>query len=429
MSGGKLEYKSTYVAMFWLMLHDLIFVVCSLVDISCANLISDDAVIAITVACSLHSLMFSMHKIFARALRIIASRFYGAGDTESEYGSLTTVAILTTAVGIVVGVLVLVFGKFILGLYTLTDAQVNLAYTYLQYRIPGYFIYAFANPLIRSIEAQGKTAQVTKLRAINLINIPLSLILVRTMGVAGIGLGTSIAEFSELFLLFIVFKPKFGKPKVKYMPEILKLGLSYIPECIFNVLVDNFAVTLCLIYLSPSAMVISQLVNKLYDNIVEIIYMTTQQGEITISREFGARNQRGIVEEYKKFKHCYIWILIWHMPITMIVGWVYLGLISQVSDLSFALALLFVRMVSAVIYYIGLPTMRILYIFGVIKPVMFTRLFGLCILQLIVQYISLRCGAGAFCIPISYFFADLTWGITNVVLLKRGKYLDENKEQ
>ena len=49
------KYRSTYIALFWLMLHDLIFVVCSLVDISCANMISGDAVIAVSVACSVHS--------------------------------------------------------------------------------------------------------------------------------------------------------------------------------------------------------------------------------------------------------------------------------------------------------------------------------------------------------------------------------------
>lgn len=419
-------YKDTYIAMTWLMLHDLIFVACSLVDISCANMISDDAVIAITVTCSIHSLLFSMHKMFARALRVIASRYYGAKDTISEYGSTTTTVILTVSIAAVAGTITLVFGKPILGLFTMTDAQIDLAYQYLQFRLIGYFVYAFANPLIRGLEAQGKTGEVTKLRAINLINIPLSLLLVHPMGVAGIGLGTSIAEISELILLLIIFKPKLGRPSVKYMPELLKLGLSHAPECIFNVLINNFAINMCLTYLTSSVMVISQLVNSLYDNIVDIIYMTTQQGEVTVGREYGAKNQAGIVEEFRKFKHCYTWILIWHLPLTMVAGWVYLGLVSNVSDLGFALMLLFIRMMSAIIYYIGLPAMRILYIFGVVKPVMLSRLFGLCIIQLVVQYISLECGAGAYCIPISYFAADLLWGITNVWLLKKKGFLREN---
>ena len=47
--------------MFWLMLHNIIFVICSLVDIACANSISEDAVIAITVAFLIYTLMVNVH--------------------------------------------------------------------------------------------------------------------------------------------------------------------------------------------------------------------------------------------------------------------------------------------------------------------------------------------------------------------------------
>ena len=210
---------------------------------------------------------------------------------------------------------------------------------------------------------------------------------------------------------------------MKYAPELLKLSLSYVPECIFNMLINNFAINMCLTYLDSSIMVISELVNNLYNNIVDVIYMTTQQAEITIGREYGAKNQAGIADEFQKFKHCYTVILLWHIPVTMLLGWIYLGFITPVSDLTFALVLLAVRMLSASVYYVGLPAMRILYIFGVVKPVMLTRLFGLCIMQLLVQWISLELGADAFCIPISYLAADLIWGIVNVYLLKKHKFL------
>ena len=151
--------------------------------------------------------------------------------------------------------------------------------------------------------------------------------------------------------------------------------------------------------------------------------MPTQQAEITIGREYGAKNQEGIVTEFKKFRHCYVRIVLWHFPVTMLAGWVYLGLISPVSDLNFALLLLAIRIISAAVYYIGLPAMRILYVFNIIKPVMITRLIGLCVLQLLTQWISLECGAGALCIPISYFSSDVLWGITNVWLLHKHGFL------
>ena len=426
MFGKLVEYKNTYASMFWLMLHDLIFVACALVDISCANLLSEDAVIGITVACSIHTLMFSAHNVFARALRVVGSRYYGAGETNREKSLLSTTVILSVSIAFIIALVMYIFGRNILSLFALTEPQLDLAFSYLQFRMIGYVIYAFANPIIRSVETHGKNGEVTRVRLINLINVPLSIILAKVMGITGIGLGTTITELSELLLVLIVFRPVFGRPKLSELPEIAKLGLSYMPECLCSPLINSFATNMCLIYLNTSTIVISQLVNSFYDQIVEVIHMTTQQAEITIGREYGAKNQAGIATEFKKFRHCYIYIVLWHFPITMLVGWLYLGMISPVSNLGFALLLLVMRVLSAIVYYVGMPAMRILYVFDVIRPVMITRLIGLCVLQLLTQWIALKCGVGAFCIPISYFSSDVLWGITNIWLLRKYGFLREH---
>lgn len=190
---------------------------------------------------------------------------------------------------------------------------------------------------------------------------------------------------------------------------------------------------------------------------------STIYAELTVGREYGAGNAQGIADEFKVFRHCYIRLLLIHIPVTMLLGWAYLSIThvtdmtfalillfarvaceiayytelparrvlyifgnikpAMLSDLTFALVLLAVRMLSASVYYVGLPAMRILYIFGVVRPVMLTRLFGLCIMQLLVQWISLELGADAFCIPISYFAADFIWGIMNVWLIRKHKFL------
>lgn len=416
-------YKKTYISMFWLMLHNIIFVICSLVDIACANSISEDAVIAITVAFLIYTLMINVHDVFAKALRIMASRYFGAEGTEQEQSLLTSTITLTESIALGTSAMIYIFGQNILGLFALTDIQKNLAYTYLQYRMIGYCIYAFTNPIIKYVESHDKCGKVVRVRLINLINIPLSIILAKTAGIGGMGLGTSITELSELILVMIVFKPRFGKFRLQELSKTIKLGLSYIPECLCSPLINNLSTNMCLMYLNTNSMVISQLVNTLYDNIVNIVYKTTQQAEISIGKEYGAENQAGIIEEFKKFKHCYIRILLLHFPITIAIGWLYLGLISPVSNLSFALLLLIVRILSAVAYYVGISTMRILYIFGIIKPVIITRMFGLCVMQLLTQWIALECGAGVFCIPVSYFCSDILWAITNTWILHKKRLI------
>lgn len=54
---------------------------------------------------------------------------------------------------------------------------------------------------------------------------------------------------------------------------------------------------------------------------------------------------------------------------------------------------------------------------------MFTRLFGMVVLKMIVLHIALRCGLGAFSWSLCFFANDLPCAVVNVTLLKRRKFL------
>ena len=411
------ERKQVYGSMLWLMLHETIFTLLSLVDIACINSISDDALIGATFALTLYSLMHSSQNVFAKALRVIASRFFGAKDTDGIRAGLTTATIMTTSVAAFFTIIYLVFGQQFLSVFSLSAEQQYMAHTYMIARLPGYIIFAIMSPILRSLEAQGYIARITKIRFFNMINLPLSLILMQPLGVFGVGLAISIAELIVLIILCIVFKPKYSKPRKEHFCEIAKLGISYLPESLVTPITNTIMSNLCLIYLSTETLVISQLVNKFYDDILNVVYMITQHAEVAIGHEYGANNHDKIIFEFKLFRHCYIRILLIHIPITLVLGYVYLAVISNVSDIRFAMILLGARLLCEVAFYIELPARRILYIFGVIKPIMFMRLVSLTVVKLLVLYLSLICGVGAFCLPICYLLSDLPCAIMNTKLL------------
>ena len=418
----KAEYKKTYKQMGWLMSYNLILVVTSLIDISCASFISDDAVISLTIACSIYHLMFSAYRIFCRAFRVIASKYYGAKDEESETSALTMTTMLSCTVSVVVAIMMIIFGKNIIGLFNMTVEQSNDAYAYLMTRLPGYCLYSFTNPIKRAMEAKGKNAIVTRVELINLLNIPFSLLFMQFWGLVGIGCATSLVVVFDLLLVLCLFKPKYGKWNGRILAEVTKTGLSYLPECTLVPIISTITTNLCLIYLSVSAMVISQIVHEFYDNnIVDIMYMCTQTAETNIGREYGANNKEGIRKEFKIFKHCYVCMLLWHIPITGVIGYIYFEFFTGIEDIGLALLLLMFYIVALVPYYIGIAASRILYVYNIIKPVMIARVVGLVILEIPIQYIAFILGADIFCIPISYLLADLPWCVTNTVLLKKLK--------
>ena len=407
--------------MSWPMLHETIFTLLSLVDIACINSLSDDALIGVTFALTLYNLMHNSQNVFAKALRIVSSRFFGAKNINGIRSSLTAATIMTTSVAAFFTIAYLIFGRQFLGIFSLSIEQQHMADVYMIARLPGYIVFAIMSPIIRSLEAQGQIAKITKIRFLNLINLPLSIILMQPLGVFGVGLASSIAELIVLIVLCIVFKPKYARPRKEHFREIAKFGVSYLPESLISPITNTIMSNLCLIYLSTEMLVISQLVNKLYDDILNIVYMTTQHAEIVIGREYGAKNQNGISSEFKIFRHCYIRVLMIHIPVSLIFGYIYLGPISNVSDLPFALILLSARILCEVAFYTELPARRILYIFGIIKPVMFARMFGLIVPKLISLHIALICGAGVFSLPICYFMSDLPCAIVNVTLLCKKK--------
>ena len=413
------EHKHVYSNMCWLMVHEAIFTSIGLVDLACINYISPDALIGATFAMVLYNMMFQSHQVFSKALRVVASRLFGAKDEVGIQSGLMCTTIITVSIAVLFTTAYLLFGEQFLTLFSLSPEQRYQCHIYMMSRLPGYIVFAITSPIVRSFEAKGQVAKVTKVRFCNFVNLPFSILLMMPLGVFGVGMGSTLTEVVELIVVYLVFKPKYAKPQKRYFSDVAKFGASYLPESLISPITNTILSNLCLIYLSTSVLVISQLVNKFYDEILSIMYMITQHAEIVIGREYGAGNKDNLLKEFKLFKHCYVWVILIHIPITFVFGYVYLALISNVSDIWFAMVLLAARLLCEVAYYIEQPARRILYIFGVIKPIMIVRLIGLTVVKLSVLYLALICGAGAFCLPLCYLASDLPSAVMNTHLLRK----------
>ena len=82
------EHKHVYSNMCWLMVHEAIFTSIGLVDLACINYISPDALIGATFAMVLYNMMFQSHQVFSKALRVVASRLFGAKDEVGDRKSV-----------------------------------------------------------------------------------------------------------------------------------------------------------------------------------------------------------------------------------------------------------------------------------------------------------------------------------------------------
>lgn len=414
--------------MIFMMGQELIFVINSLVDMACISSISDDAIVGATFAMTICGLMYNIYSAFSKAARVLVAKYYGAEDEYNMKATLSATTILDVGVAVILALIMGIWGSKLLGLFSLTDLQHEYAINYIYARLPGFLIFSATSPIARCIEGRSQIARLVKVRSCNLLNGPISILLMQSMGVIGVGLGTSVTEFIELLIMLIIFRPKYSKPTKHNFVEVFNLGCSYLPESLLNPVTNTIMSNLCLIYLGTAEIVIMQLANKLYDNILDIQYASTQYAELSVGHEYGAGNQNGIVSEFKLFRHCYVRLLLLHVPITFIVGFIYLGWIINVENLVLAFVLLGVRIIAEIPYYIELPARRLLYIFNVVKPVVAVKIVSLVVIKLVVLYLALMLGAGSYSLAICYFASNLPCAIINLILIIKGKYLRPIKE-
>lgn len=413
------KYKPTYKAMGWLMIQELIFSICGLVDITCANFISNDAVIAVAMAAAISTFMLKIRSVFSSALRVTSSRYFGAGDIDSMSSVLSSITILSVVLTAIISCVLGIFGKNLLGLFSLTPNQILLADAYIKARIPGILIFSITNPMVRSLEAQGKVSQITKLRLVNLLDIPFSLILLPFWGVTGIGLGTTITEAIEFLVVYFVFRPRYGKLKKKGFKETVILGLTYLPESLFNSMLNTMSLNLCIKYLSIGNAVIVQLVYKFYDTFIDLIYACTRHVDIALGRAYGTGYSDLVVSEFDKFKHCYSRIWLIHAILALFIGTIYFSFITKVENFGLAMILLLTAILADLIWSVTEPLTRVCGIYNTIKPVVITRVVCLIALQLPSQFVALKLGADVFSIPICYIVSDFIWFIVTYKLCRK----------
>ena len=413
------KYQPTYKAIGWLIIQEFIFALCALVDITCANFVSDDAVIAVTIATTVGNFALSLRGVYGSALRVTTSRYFGANDNEAAGGVLTSITILSAVMTIIIAIILLVFGRGLLNLFALTPQQIELAYDYIKTRVPGYLIFSVTNPMCRYLEAKGAVSKLTRIRIVNLLNIPFSLILLQFCGVAGIGLATSLTEAVELPVVYFAFRPYYAKPQKKGFKDTVVLGLTYLPESVFNSALNALSANLCIKYLSVASAVTVQLVKGFYGTFEDLVYASTRHVDIAMGQAYETGDAVQVVKTFNNFKHCYLHIWVSHAVIALVAGVVYFNFIVDVNSVLLAMTLLSAIILAEVSWSIAEPLSRICSVYNVIKPVVTTRVICLILFQIPVQLLTLKLGADVYSIPICYVAADFPWFVVTYMVSRK----------
>lgn len=401
------------------MAQETIFVFLSLADVVCVRTLGDNATIAVTFATTIYALMFNLQLVFTTSLRVIQARYYGANDLKGVASALTSATIISEGIAITVSIAYLIGGKSLLSLFALTPEQLEIAHSYLLARLSGYCIYALVNGIPRTIEASGQIGKLTKVRLCNLINVPLNLVFIPILGAAGAAVATNITEFTELILMMIIFKPKFGRPEKHKFKEVLRYGLVQLPMRFVSPFTNTLISNAYLQYLTPIHLVVLNVVDSLYYQLQCIMASPAMWIETEMGQAYGSGDMSLFQSKCTQFKHCYARLIVCHIPVTIIFGYVYLSFIAPVGDIWLAMELLISRIAIALPFYIANASQRMLTILGVLRPPMIARMVGLIITKMAAAYIALSLGADVFTLPICYFAGDIPFIITVLWCLKK----------
>ena len=416
-----MSHKDTYKQMSGFMLQESIFTFLSLADVACSTALGQDSLIGINFAGSILAILYSLRIPFSNAIRVIHSRYHGSGDNNAIKSALTSTTILTGGIAFLSVLYIVFFGRLTLQLSALNDAQLEAAYDYLLYRIPGICGHTIGVNIARSADAQGCVGKVSKLRLCNLINIPLNLILMQPMGAAGISLATSLTEDIELILLAIVFKPKYGRPTAKLMKEAFTYGIVYVPQRVLSRVTSLFINNWLIAFLPKGQIATLQVVDKFNNGFYGIYNVSTLWCATFAGHAYGSGGKPALCERLGEFYHCFSRLIVTYVPIVCGLGFAYLGYIAPVEDLGLAMALLAIR--SA----ITLPTItqtmfsNSLQVIGVFKGIATWSAIGFLIIRPMTVWASLQLGLGIFALPVYVFFGDLPKYIYTFVCWKRSK--------
>ena len=421
LEGGSI--LKTYKRMFWVCAESLIITLTDITDLTCAEFISDNAVIALATTFPLLGILYPFILSISRASRIKIGHCVGNNDTYNEDSYFTSNIILGLLVSVLSIILFIFFGKFYFRLFAITEEQSNIAFEYLFIRLFGVLIFSISAAIINKSYAHLQNKKITILRTINLANIPLSIIFTYLFGVNGIALATVLTEVIELFILLLVFKPKFRKASIKYMLEILKLSKVYVVASVLYNSIDSLILVFLIKYLPNSDIVLIELSLKVYNIFGEMIGATEGVLDSELSQYVGNQDKSLEIKNWKTFRNCFYSFWLIHIPISIGFGLIYFNYISPVENIDKAMLVLLTYMASNVIWYIGLPYWGLLSAHEDRNIVVIVETICGLPLRLLFVYIALQLGFGIFSYGVSWLASCTCVPLTSYFRVKSKRYL------
>lgn len=224
----------------------IVFLIGEVIDnIYAGNFLDSDALSAVQVVIPFYSIIGFVGILFSLGFGLKFSTLMGRGEKEKAYGVAGESLILSIVSGVIIFLIMFFFKKQLLGIFNLTDSVYNYASQYYDW----YCGIAIIYPIFSSIyffASQDGDALWTLLSDISSVvsNIIISGILVKTMGITGLGLGTFVSISISAIVVAVHYFTKRNSIRFKIhfsfreIGECIKLGSGSSLGTLFIAVVD-----------------------------------------------------------------------------------------------------------------------------------------------------------------------------------------------
>lgn len=264
------------------------------------SLLGEEAVVAVELVVPAFSAIFFMCYFIARGTAAIYSREAGAFRKEKAYGAFGQGLVISLAAGVLITGLMYLLEDFYFSFYTMSAQTEQLSREYYRCICWVGMVFPLFNLLLQMVLLEGdEEVAVSAEVLVTASNFGFSIALSRSMGIAGIGLGSILANIIGILVCLLHFRKKTNSIRLRlafdrrFLLDMFRLGsassLVYLYASMFN-----FAVNKLILGRYGEEYLAAYAVAELTIGLVAVFACPMSAASPFVSVSYGERNPDGI---------------------------------------------------------------------------------------------------------------------------------------
>ncbi|MGL4990845.1 MAG: MATE family efflux transporter [Sarcina sp.] len=309
-------YKTLLILAFPIMIQNILMSSLSMIDTMMVGALGDIPVAAVGIGNQVNFLVQLFMLGIVGGTSIFISQFWGKKDKQNIKRTVGVSTLSSCIVGIVGTIIVLIFSKYIAGIFSKDQLVIQNVVSYLRIMAFSYVINAITVSLafsLRSIE-DSKSPMIVSAIAV-LTNITLNYILIfgkfgaPQLGVVGAGIATVIARYIECgLLIYIASKNPVFKGDIKEFKDfdftfIKEIYRSVIPVLLNEICwgIGNFLYSVAYGQIGTTAMASIQICNNIQNIFMVFGFSMASASLVMVGNQVGAGDEKRAKEYGNKF--------------------------------------------------------------------------------------------------------------------------------